>query len=277
MVDYLILGSGFRPCIAALMASKSGYSVALVDDQETVCKFIKPGSWNGYALDKGPQYFDNFNKYDWDLMDYLLGKNLFEDLEFKYASFIDGKLNCDFALPVWSDCKDLDFENIFKDLIKINSYKKKDFKNFDDLLKNDGGKYLYPYLSKLCNKLLQIDPKMASDKTSNMVTFIGRKKLFDNEKSLEFKKNKIFDEILAAKKKYIGEKSYNLYSKTGSLEDVRIAIENSLKKNVQLFLGNKIENIDLKSNEISIQNNEKISFKNIMFADSIQRWDTGIQ
>ena len=62
MVDYLILGSGFRPCIAALMASKSGYSVALVDDQETVCKFIKPGSWNGYALDKGPQYFDNFNK-----------------------------------------------------------------------------------------------------------------------------------------------------------------------------------------------------------------------
>jgi len=272
MFDYLILGSGFRSCIAALMASKLGYKVALIDDQKTICKFIKPGNWNGYTLDKGPQFFDDFSKKDWDLMNYLLDEDLFHDLQFKYASYIGGAIDTNFAIPAWSNCKDLDMNKIFKDLIEIKSAGKKDFKNFDDFIKNDGGHYLYPYLYKLCNKLLQTNPEDISCRINKMITFTGRKKLFDNDKSIELKKNEIYDKILAAKKKYVGEPRYNLYAKSGNLEDIRLSIETSLKKNnVYLFLGNKINSFDIKSNQVVLDNNEKILFNKIVFADNIQR------
>ena len=116
MLNYLILGSGFRSCIAALMASKKGHNVTLLDSEDMVCKFIKPAKVNGFIVDKGPQFFDDFSIHDWKLMNELLGKELFHDIEFKYASYYNGKVNTDFAIPTWDENYSLNTDEIFEDL-----------------------------------------------------------------------------------------------------------------------------------------------------------------
>jgi protoporphyrinogen oxidase len=126
--------------------------------------------------------------------------------------------------------------------------------------------------------MLQTKPEDASQKLNNLVSFTGRKKLFDQEKSMKLKENKFFDEILAAKKKYVGEPRYNLYPKSGNLEDIRLAIEEALiSNNVEIILNQEIENIDLKENNIILANNRSINFDNIVFADNIAKTEAAFK
>lgn len=272
MLKYIILGSGFRSCIAALLASKKGHDVLLIDSGDTICKFIKPVEVNGFLLDKGPQFFDDFSLNDWNLMNKLLGKELFHDLEFKYASYYNGKVNTDFAIPAWDANNSFNTDDIFEDLRSIKKNNIDNFENFDELLKYDGGKYLYSHLKKLCQKMLQINPEDASQTLNNLVTFTGRKKLFDQEKSMKLKEDEFYDQILAAKKKYVGEPRYNLYPKSGNLEDVRLAIEDALiSNNVEIILNQEIKSIDLKKNKVILPDSRSIDFDKIVFADNIQK------
>lgn len=269
--DYVIQGTGFRSIFASLYLAHFGHKVCIVDKNNGIYNFLKPFTWKGYILDKGPQYFDDFRKADWELLETLLDGEYFHDIEFSYGSFANGNLSGDFAIPVWEHFHDIDSEAAFEDLKATRNNFPIEFNNFDEYLKSDGGETLYPYLAKFSEKFLVKKSTELSSLTKNLVTFCGRKSLFGSEKSMELKKDEYYDSFLAAKKIDADSDRYNLYPKSTNNEDIRIALEKSLKRyGVDLYLEKEIYNIDKSAKQIIFDGMNKIGYHNIVLADNIQ-------
>ena len=62
--QWLILGGGFRSMVAAYALSKSGEKVVLVEKSHNLGGFMTPIKWKDFWIDKGPQFFDNFEATD---------------------------------------------------------------------------------------------------------------------------------------------------------------------------------------------------------------------
>lgn len=269
--DFVIHGTGFRSIFAALYLADKGSKVCIVDISEEIYSFLKPFKWKGYNLDKGPQYFDDFTKADWTLMEKLLNKNLFEDIDFSYASYSNGNLNHDFAIPVWNHFPELDTQAIFDDLKNTRRIHKDTFNNFDEYLKYDGGGLLYEHLKIFTKKFLTKNPEELSPLTKQIVSFCGRKVLFDNDLSIKLKKDTEVDNILAAKKQDVDVDKYNLYPISTNNEDIRMSMAESLTRlNIDTYLGVNIVKINKEKKTLTLSNNLSISFNKILLADNIQ-------
>ena len=269
--DYVIQGSGFRSVFAALYISSKGKKVALVDKSSEIYSFLKPFVWNGYTLDKGPQYFDDFRMSDWKLLNELLDGEFFQDIGFSYGSFANGNLNTDFAIPVWSHFSEINLEIAFDNLQNSRKENIDTFKNFDEYLKYDGGLTLYTYLQKFTKKFLIMDSQELSHITKYIVPYCGRKVLFNNKTSMDLKRDIFYDELLAAKKKDTDSDRYNLYPKTTNNEDIRLSLENALKRlDVDVYLQCELEDLNHNENEMKLTNGSRFKFEKIFLADNIQ-------
>ena len=231
--DVLVVGGGFRSIVAAWGLARQGERVALVEVGTKIGGFMSPINWDGYWIDKGPQFFDNFEPQDVELMRQIVGPDIMEEVGFEYGSFIGGTLNCDFAIPDWQalgeDMALEAFQGLFKDRVCQNG-EVPAFNTLDDLLEYDGGPTLYPYLARLTQKFVRRDADEVSPRAASMVSFLGRKKFFDQDTSVNLKKSPLLDGFLAAKKVSVGEERANLYPRGSSLETVRRALEDALEK-----------------------------------------------
>ena len=59
--DYLVVGGGFRSIVGAYALAKKGYKVNC-GAGPSLGGFMSPVKWRQYWIDKGPQFFDNFEK-----------------------------------------------------------------------------------------------------------------------------------------------------------------------------------------------------------------------
>ena len=246
--DVLVVGGGFRSIIAAWGLARQGEKVALVESGAKIGGFMSPINWDGNWIDKGPQFFDNFEPQDVELMHEIVGPDVLEEIGFEYGSFTGGTLNCDFAIPDWQtlgeDTAYEVFQNLFKDRVRRNG-NVPGLDTFDDLLLYDGGPTLYPYLARLTRKFVRRDTVDLSPHAAGMVSFLGRKKLFDQATSVNLKKSPLLDGILAAKKVSVGEDRANLYPRGSSLETVRLALEDALETvGVTVFTNTALSDFD---------------------------------
>ncbi|MGI9388811.1 MAG: NAD(P)-binding protein, partial [Boseongicola sp.] len=62
--DVLVVGGGFRSIVAAWGLARQGETVALVETGAKIGGFMSPINWDGHWIDKGPQFFDNFEPQD---------------------------------------------------------------------------------------------------------------------------------------------------------------------------------------------------------------------
>jgi len=109
----------------------------------------------------------------------------------------------------------------------------------------DGGPTLYPHLAALTRKFVRRDATEVSPRAAAMVSYLGRKKLFDQDTSVNLKKSPILDGILAAKKVSVGEDRSNLYPRGSSLETVRRALEEALEReDVTVFTETTLSEFD---------------------------------
>ncbi|NNE81318.1 MAG: NAD(P)-binding protein [Silicimonas sp.] len=231
--DALVVGGGFKSIAAAWGLARQGQSVVLVEQSAKIGGFLSPIHWDGYWIDKGPQFFDNFEAQDVDMMSEMLGPDVMQDIGFEYGSFMAGKLNSDFAIPDWQSLGDDVASNAFQSLFAQRlaaSGSSPAFKSLDDVLMFDGGPVLYPHLKKLAKKFVRRDAEEVSPRTASMVSFLGRKKFFDQELSLDLKQSPFMDAFLAAKKVSVDGSRVNLYPKGDSLERVRNALEDALQR-----------------------------------------------
>ena len=231
--DALVIGGGFKSIAAAWGLARQGQKVILIEQGPKIGGFLSPIHWDGYWIDKGPQFFDNFETQDVEMMSEMIGLDVMQDIGFEYGSYMAGKLNSDFAIPDWQALGDDLSNDAFQGL--FNQRKASDgvaptFKSFDDALLHDGGPVLYPHLKKLTQKFVRRDPEEVSPRTRSMVSFLGRKKLFDQEMSLDLKQSPFMDAFLAAKKVSVDGSRVNLYPKGDSLERVRVALEDALDR-----------------------------------------------
>ena len=269
--NFVIQGTGFRSIFAAMYLANKGKKVCLIDRGGEIYSFLKPFVWNGYILDKGPQYFDDFRMSDWELLNELLDGDYFQDIGFSYGSFANGNLSTDFAIPVWNHFSDLNLDDVFDDLIISRKENYDKFEHFDEYLKFDGGSKLYQHLRMFTEKFLIKDSSELSAVTKNIIPFCGRKVLFDNKKSMQLKQDQFYDNVLAAKKKDVDSDRYNLYPKSTNNEDIRLALEKALKRlNVDLYLQCEIEELSHKKNEMKLNDGSKFKFEKVFLADNIQ-------
>ncbi|MGI9390299.1 MAG: hypothetical protein ACR2O1_09605, partial [Boseongicola sp.] len=248
-------------------------TVALVETGAKIGGFMSPINWDGHWIDKGPQFFDNFEPQDVDLMTEMVGPDIMEEVGFDYGSFTGGALNCDFAIPDWQalgeDTAHDAFHGLFKDRV-LRSGHVPAFNTLDDLLVYDGGPTLYPHLVQLTKKFLRRDANEVSPRAASMVSYLGRKKFFDQETSVNLKKSPLLDGLLAAKKMSVGESRANLYPRGSSLETVRRALEVALEREgVTVFSETTLSEFDGKAG-IARGDGIEIGFGRVFFGTDVR-------
>ncbi|MEM7471490.1 MAG: NAD(P)-binding protein [Pseudomonadota bacterium] len=231
--DWLVVGGGFKSCVAAYCFAKQGHSVLLLERSAALGGFLSPIQWGDFWIDKGPQFFDNFEAKDRIFLEDMVGPDIFEDIGFKYASFLNGTKTDDFAIPDWRSLGKAFSGNVFNDLLtKAIEHGQSNavIETFEQLLQADGGSLLTPKLTDLTEKFLRQSPQDLSVHARKMTTFVGRKLLFDQDISVDLKTSPMLDNLLAAQKKSVGEERLNLYPKGSNLETVRAALEQAVRQ-----------------------------------------------
>jgi protoporphyrinogen oxidase len=246
--DWIVIGGGFKSMVAAYALASKGFSILLLENGKSLGGFMAPIRWGDFWIDKGPQFFDNFSEEDKNFIVEMVGENVLEDIGFAYASYLNGTKTDGFAIPDWR-AKGEGFSNkIFADIIqrRLNSSgPPAHFDTFDDVLLYDGGEVLVDEFRQMTRKFLRTEAKNLSPHANRMVTYLGRKLLFDQDISVDLKKSPIIDGFLAAQKKGVSETRYNLYPKGSNLETVRIAMEKALKTaGVDVLLNNSLLSVD---------------------------------
>ena len=271
--DYLVIGGGFRAIAAAWGLARQGHRTALVEASAKIGGFLSPIHWDGHWIDKGPQFFDNFEPEDVRLIEEMIGPDVMQDIGFEYASFMGGILNCDFAIPDWQSLGDDVARQAFQDLLALRLAANGDAptpETFDDLLAWDGGPTLLPHLRALTKKFVGREASELSAAARTMVTFLGRKKLFGQEASVDLKKSPLLDTMLAAKKASVSEDRANLYPKGSSLETVRLALEKALEAaGVRVFTETVLDSFDAKAG-VARGKTAEIDFEWLFFGTDIR-------
>jgi len=271
--DAVVIGGGFKSIAAAWGLARQGQSVVLIEQGTKIGGFLTPIQWNEYWIDKGPQFFDNFETQDVEMMSEMLGPDVMQDIGFEYGSFMAGKLNSDFAIPDWQSLGDDVASDAFQGILAQRigtSGAHTEFKTFDDVLLRDGGPVLYPYLKKLTQKFVCRDAEEVSPRTASMVSFLGRKKFFDQEMSLDLKQSPFMDAFLAAKKVSVDGSRVNLYPKGDSLERVRKALDAALlRENVNVMVETTLVQIDV-LNHVAKTNKGDVRYDRVVFGTDIR-------
>lgn len=271
-VDVLVVGGGFKSVAAAWGYAKQGLSVALTEAGPKIGGFMSPIRWDEHWIDKGPQFFDNFEPQDVALMEEMIGPDVMEEVGFEYGSYLGGRLNEDFAIPDWQalgeDVALEIFEGLFEDRIRRRG-KVPDFGSLDDVLSFDGGAVLHDRMRALTRKFLRRDAQEVSPRATNMITFVGRKKLFDQDLSMDLKRSPMLDGMLAARKVAVGEARSNLYPKGASLEVVRVALEEALERaGVRVLTETRLE--DFEPSGVARGNGTEVHFGRVFFGTDIR-------
>jgi protoporphyrinogen oxidase len=246
--DRIVVSGGFRSMIAAYALAKQGHSVLLVEAMSKLGGFMTPIRWRDFWIDKGPQFFDNFEDNDRAFIDEMLGTGLLESIGFSYASYMDGVKTDNFAIPDWRtrgpEFTNAAFADILADRI-AHPEPARPLGTVRDVVQRDGGAALNGELSDLVQKFLRRTPDDLGTAAGQMVTLFGRKLFFDQDVSINLKKSPLLDGILAAEKATVGETRYNLYPRGTSLETVRLAMESALKRvGVDVKMETQIKSLD---------------------------------
>lgn len=229
--DWLVVGGGFKSLVAAYSMARQGQSVLLLERDKALGGFMAPMKWGEFWIDKGPQFFENFEDADLSFMTEMVGEDVFEDIGFKYASYLNGHKTDGFAIPDWRSYGADFCSTVFSDLLaKHVGAPVSDMSSFQDVLTADGGAELAEKLSQMTHKFLRRDAKALSLHARKMATFVGRKLLFDQDTSVDLKQSPLLDGLLAAQKKVVTETRYNLYPRGSNLETVRDAMERAVRE-----------------------------------------------
>ena len=254
--------------VAAYAWAKEGYSVLLVEAIDKLGGFMSPIRWRDFWIDKGPQFFDNFEESDRAFFDEMVGENILESIGFSYASYMNGTKTDHFAIPDWRTRGPEFVKAAFSDLLAQRIAEPEPanaLTNVGDVIARDGGALLSNDLSQLVEKFLRHAPDELGTPACQMVTLFGRKLFFDQSVSIDLKQSPIMDGLLAAEKATTGESRYNLYPKGTSLETVRLGMEQALRRaGVDIALGTKLEAIDAGLHRCTV-NGEAVEYGQIFF------------
>lgn len=275
--DWVVVGSGFKGIICSYSLLKAGFSVCLVDKSSMIGGFMAPVNFNGQLVDKGPQFLDNITESDKRLCLELAGDNLLHDIGFSYASYMNGIVTEDFAIPDWRQLPGNEHAQILLETLNMASPDHEKLgldqsnSTLDDLL-NHEGKRTKEKLTDITRKFLLKSPSQCSPEVTKMVTFLGRKLLLDNQLALLLKQVPQFDALFAALKITVDENRFNLYPKGQHMGILRDKFEQRLlDSGVQLSLNSTVT--EIKPNEEYIDvilNTQNIQSKNLLFATDIE-------
>ncbi len=266
--DKIVVAGGFRSMVAAYAWAKAGHSVLLIEALDKLGGFMSPIRWGDFWIDKGPQFFDNFEEHDRAFFQEMLDGDLLDSIGFSYASYMNGTKTDNFAIPDWRT-RGPEFVNAaFSDLFAkriAEPEPAQPFATVSDVIARDGGEMLQADLITLTEKFLRHSPEDLGVPSCQMITIFGRKLFFDQSVSTDLKQSPIMDGLLAAEKATNGETRYNLYPRGTSLETVRLAMEKALDRvGVDVALNTTLDGLDAQNNSCTIAG-QSVAYGQIFF------------
>ena len=277
--DWAVIGGGFKGIVVAYSLAKSGQKVVLIETAQQLGGFFTPIKWGEFLLDRGPQFFDNFEKKDRELFDEMIGPDILKDIGFSYKSHLAGITTDGFAIPDWRSKGGTLAQDAFAELLssRINMSKvdnqtdDQNILSLDDLLLFEGSSVLYDELKAISQKFLQHSPADVSQLVSKMVTFCGRKVLLDRDVAIDLKKSPIIDGFLAAQKMEVAEERFNLYPKGSSLEEIRTKMVSALNRvGVDIRVACEINDLTSQIGQIRFTNGETVVADKIFMACDVR-------
>lgn len=280
--DWIIVGGGFRSLIAAYAKAKQGHRVAVIERSKVTGGILMPIQVAGRMVDRGPQFFENFEAQDVDLMHEMLGPDLLESIGFQYRSFLNGIATDGFAIPDWrslgSETALAAFQNLLAQAISNQSQQQPsswdNASTLEELAKADGGEILADYMIDLCTKFTKYDPALLSPKTYLQVAIFGRKLLLDHNVSMDLKHSPMLDKLIAAAKPQVQKDRYNLYPKGKNIGVVREALEKAvLDVGAEIYFEHEITDCDAKSKTLTT-NKRLLEYGKIFWGCQIAETET---
>ena len=270
--DSLVIGGGFKGMMTAYGLLKQSQDVVLLDKAPELGGFMKPIKWDDIWIDRGPQFLDAISESQRRLLDDITGPDSkLDSIEYSYASFWNDVLTPDFAIP---DYRTLPTEAQAMVLLEALSAPPR-----NETATNLAEEYqhalpcTYKYIDRWCQKFLNLSAEELSPTSASLVTFVGRKLLLENDRSLELKQSPVLDELIAAQKKSISHDTYNLYplgSNLGKFAD--LFVDKLQQLGLKSVLGVEVRGITPTSNGYLVEasNDVTIEATQIYFATAAE-------
>ena len=275
MFDAIIVGGGFKGMMTAYGLAKQGKRTLIIEREAQLGGFMEPITWNGTKIDRGPQFLDGVNAVQKQILDEIMqDAEPLSELDFSYSSYWNGVTTNNFAIPDYRHLPKQDKALLLYE--SMSEIKKATEASSIAELYADNQEVTYEYINRWCKKFLNTDAHELSPLNKGLVTFFGRKLLFNNEHSLYLKKSEILDEALAAEKVSISHGTFNLYPKhktLGYFKDNLVRYLNEL--GIEVLSDSEVSKVEKLKNRYNVlvkKENEgiEVSASEIYFSGTIE-------
>jgi hypothetical protein len=213
--DIAVYGSGFASLLLSCNLIERGFQVHLINPKGSIGGVLNPISMFGEKTDIGPQFMENLNSEEMELIGRYVDLDLYKDIGVSHGSFYKLGYSTDFGVPDLTFLPNDKKQELIKKgigFLDIDS----DGLTLQELIEAKYGSISDDFV-QLSNKFLGHDASTISAENYNYLEFGGRLRIYDDKISAVLKEDPQKDKILAVSRNVASSNSYSLYPKNGPL------------------------------------------------------------
>jgi protoporphyrinogen oxidase len=281
VVNYVVIGVGFRAMVAAYILVRKGHSVTIIGAGKKLGGVLSGFHRNEMTYDLGCHTFDNSDDWLTDIVIEMAGGgDAFSAIALKYNSLNDYSLSKDLSVfDATTLTNELNHPAI-ADFLKSKRFSQKP-KNLEQKLENHFGNSAAAILRPVIER--HFATKIDGLEASNLeFSIFSRIKLFDETITREIKKSNFFEHSIALPSLHSELMHYpkakkrifrNFYPSKGSMNNFCERVQKTLANmNVKFIFDAQINSVS--NNKVSFgvkgQNPEELHFEKLVWCDRLE-------
>lgn len=248
----VVYGSGFSALTVACVLKSKGRDILLCCPSKRLGGVMNSLELFGELIDIGPQFLENLNGRQYDLMSKFIDFDLINEIKISCGSYYEKTLNTEFAIPNLTGISDISKEKLVK---RANQDYKSDLDEptLEDYIRYRYGEFSEQFL-KISNKFLGLEPGLLDIENYKYLEFGGRLRLYDDFTTKELKKKSVqLKQTLAESRGSLGTDKHSIYPKVGPIYTIIQSMIGYLIDRDTPILTEKFT-IELKSRQVTCAN-----------------------
>jgi len=235
--NIVVYGSGFAALLISCNLVDKGHTVSLVSPKKSIGGILNPLTIFEDRVDIGPQFMENLNSDEKNLLERYIDKDQYRDIGLSYGSFYNGNYSSDFGIPDLTDLSEAKKKDLLDANVNFLKINPADL-TLKELLNLKYGSLSNDFI-KLSEKFLVNDVNNLASNNYNYLEFGGRIRIYDDEISKKLKKDPVKDKIIAVSREIFSDNSFSLYPRKGPLGQlIESMLSYLIKNNAEIIKDN---------------------------------------